>query len=64
MTIGVAKTLFSPYEYPPHYAWLELLEKSTDVSSDQEHLMNDLNEISKLMGDEYTDVLALLLDRF
>lgn len=61
MTIGVAKALFSPYEYPLHYAWLELLEKSS-TSSNKVHLMNELNELSKLMGDEYAALLTLWLD--
>ncbi|WP_105258542.1 hypothetical protein [Pseudoalteromonas sp. T1lg88] len=62
MSISKVKSLFSRSQYPLHYGWLELAEKSTDTSSDQEHLLNEISDISKIMGDEYTEALMLILD--
>ncbi|MCL9773757.1 hypothetical protein [Vibrio methylphosphonaticus] len=62
MSISKVKNLFSRSQFPLHYGWLELVEKSIDASSDQEYLVNEINGISKLMGDEYTEALMLLLD--
>ncbi|HIF9538189.1 TPA: hypothetical protein ACX6S7_002442 [Photobacterium damselae] len=62
MSISKVKKLFSRSQFPLHYGWLELVEKSIDASSDQECLINEINDISKLMGNEYTEALILLLD--
>jgi len=62
MPLSKVRNLFSRSQYPLHYGWLELIEKSIAASSEQEYLMDEINVISKLMGDEYTEVLILLLD--
>ncbi|AIW22290.1 hypothetical protein F0267_01230 [Vibrio coralliilyticus] len=62
MSLSKVKNLFSRSQFPLHYGWLELIEKSIVASSDQEYLMSEINNISKRMGDEYTEALILLLD--
>ncbi|MFV8387473.1 hypothetical protein ACNO5E_25570, partial [Vibrio parahaemolyticus] len=62
MSLSKVKNLFSRSQFPLHYGWLELIEKSIAASSDQEYLMNEINDISKLMGNEYTEALILLID--
>lgn len=62
MPLSKVKNLFSRSQFPLHYGWLELIEKSIAASSEQEYLMNEINDISKLMGDEYTEALTLLID--
>lgn len=62
MSINKVKHLFSRSQFPLHYGWLELVEKSINASGDQDYLINEINDISKLMGDDYTEALILLLD--
>ncbi|MGR5195778.1 hypothetical protein ACPV4H_17955 [Vibrio rotiferianus] len=62
MSISKVKNLFSRSQLPLHYGWLELVEKSIDASNVQEYLMNEIKDISKLMGDEYSEALVWLLD--
>ncbi|KAB1181447.1 hypothetical protein [Photobacterium damselae] len=62
MSVHKTKRLFTRAQYPLHYSWLELIEKSINASSDQEDLSSDVNYVSKIMGSEYIDALKLILN--
>jgi hypothetical protein len=62
MSIHKLKRLFARWQYPIHYAWLDLIEKSLSNSDEQEHLSNEARYVSEIMGAKYVDALELILN--